>query len=547
MSAAPETPANEPRSERVFGDFPRWLIVLVLVTVGSTALPYAYQALTTPEGEFFPGTTLPNIYDHNTYFAWTHQVRDGKILVHNLNAVEEHPPMLPNLPWLVMGLTARFTGIPSVYLYHAIRIVLGVIYLLLVYAIAREVGNGRGLEARATCHDGNASDAHLKIAMVIVTLGTGLGFFALLLDHDFPPAELWIPEMWAYSTIMSQPHFVLALVGVALTVLGVLVGLRRRGWQVAAMAFGGSMLMTHVHPFTAAVVLSTLVLFLPIVITRGLRWAPIIWAGAGAVPPLGLLGYYYMTNEFARKWAANSILVTPPLHETLLGLGLVLPLALWGAWIVIRKDESRASMLLMVIWMLVTLIALYGAPISFQRRCFEGLHLPMALLAAWALADYALPALNRQDKSRSEATERIIVMLLVLFLPTHGLYVGQQLDPGNRIPPGWVAAYEWLHENTPEDACVVAPFRASSYGTRYAVRRFYFSHTFETPDWQRKQEIVEAFFDEDAPLDEREKLLGDIPCEYLMFADEPSQETVRALGLARVFSAHETWVYGREE
>lgn len=520
------------RSEGIFGSMPRWLIVLIVVTVGSTLLPYTYLAVTTPEGEVYTGITRPNVPDHQTYFAWANQVRDGKLLVHNLNAIEDHPPMLPNISWVLMGLTARVTGIPSVYLYHAMRIIFGIIYLLLVYAIARQISR---------------DDAFLKIAMVIVCFGTGVGFYVLLFDRSFRPAELWIPEMWAYSSMMGQPHFVLALVGMALTVLGVLVGLRRTGWSATSLAFGGSVLMTHVHPFTAFVVLGALLVFLPIAIARGLRWGPIIWAGAGAIPPLSLLAFYYMTNEFTRKWTANSILISPPPHMTIIGLGIVLILALYGAWKIIRSDNARPELLLMIVWMVVGLSALYAAPISFQRRCFEGLHLPLAMLAAFALATHVMPLLAPHVKAPSRASTWVIALLLVVFLPTQGAYVNMQLTQTNRVPQAWVEAYEWMHENVPEDACVVAPLRASNYGIRYAVRRFYFSHEFETPDWKLKRDIMEPFFDAQTPLAQRKELLAQIPCEYVMFVEEPVAGDAAELGLEPAFSADGAWVYRKHE
>ena len=114
--------------------FPRWVILLSLGVVLSTTAPLIFHALRPVPGQVFTGN-FEAVYDQNTYLMWAEQVRAGHDLVYDLHTTEEHPPLFPGVPWLLVGLTARALGVPVIYPYHAFRLLFALAYLLLAWRL----------------------------------------------------------------------------------------------------------------------------------------------------------------------------------------------------------------------------------------------------------------------------------------------------------------------------------------------------------------------------------------------------------------------------
>lgn len=128
------------------------------------------------------------------------------------------------------------------------------------------------------------------------------------------------------------------------------------------------------------------------------------WALAGAVPGVALFGYYFLTNPVGRAWAERGEMLSPPPLDYLLGFGIIVPLAIAGAYGWLRDEQRAPERLLMIVWAVLGSLALYSAPLyPFERRCVEGLHLPLAVLAAAGTVRYVLPPLGRWLGSRRRA------------------------------------------------------------------------------------------------------------------------------------------------
>ena len=76
----------------------------------------------------------------------------------------------------------------------------------------------------------------------------------------------------------------------------------------------------------------------------------------------------------------------------LLGYGLVVPLALLGAWRTIRCRDQRK--LFLIVW-IIAVSALVYAPLLLQRRMVEGLHIALCVLATYGLANWLPQIVNR--------------------------------------------------------------------------------------------------------------------------------------------------------
>lgn len=131
--------------------------------------------------------------------------------------------MLAPVPWLLIGLAARLPGIDAVVGYHALRLLSGAAYLLLVWGIARELYE---------------DDYARVLTVVIVGVGAGLAFPVLLVNrlagHELLTSAEHIPEHWFYHSVLVQAHFPLALAALALAALSVIRGWPECGWASAS-------------------------------------------------------------------------------------------------------------------------------------------------------------------------------------------------------------------------------------------------------------------------------------------------------------------------
>lgn len=517
---------------------PRWVFVLSAVVMLSTCLPYAYHLLTTPPDAVFTGN-CEQTADQNTYFMWARQVREGRLLVYDLHTSEDHEPILPSLPWLVLGLIGRVIPVPLPYLYHALRLALGFIYLLLVYLALSEFFE---------------RERERAYAFVIVAVGSGFGLLTDSINAGagrtvIVSADL-MPELWAYHSLLVLPHFTLALVAVAALVYCLLRAYRRPTWRLALAAALCLTLLTLVHPFTAAVMVPLLTLHFVasrLIKPSGWRaaWVNLV-ALLGFLPPAAFLAWQVSSSEIMRAWSAQNVLPSPPPLVYMIGFGVVFPLALLGMAVILRKVERSAADWLVILWPMVAAIGAYSGPlIKFERRCVEGVHLPVAMLAALAVTGWAIPRLRTRFAWGERRAHRVcLVILLLLILPTNvKLLVDDSLSQEGAIPADWLRAFEWLRDNTQESARVMTPPLVGNFAARYADRHVYVGHHQQTIDFTNKHARARRFFDPTTPHPERLRILLTSRCQFVAADAEHRPALAGWPPLREVFSSPEMTVY----
>ncbi len=499
---------------------PRWVIVFSAAVMLSTCVPYAYHAARAPRDRVFTWV-LENLYDQNSYFMWAEQVRDGRLLAHNLMTTEHQPPLLPSLPWLALGLLGRVIPVPLACLYHLLRLAAGFFYLLLVYRLAQ-----RFLKTEREC----------VYATVIVGIGAGAGGFVAALNRLCPEPVLrsadWMPELWAYHSLLLFPHFALSLLLIAVIVCLLLDAYERPRWPRVCALVVSFALVTYTHPYAAVVLGPVLVIhFLTCRLARPEGWAG-TWTNLvallGVLPPAALLAWQFGTHPGARAWA-RTILLSPPPLGYLLGFGIVLPLAV-GGWILLaRKDRPSAGRWLLMIWPLVGLLLLYSYPtIPFERRLVEGLHLPLAMLAAVAISRWGVPALTRRWPRLSVRGASVlwIALLVALMLPSDLVLLANTMRAkAPTIPKDWMTASRWIRQHTDEDVCVMTGPYVGSYLARYAQRRVYLGHWAMTVDFEAKFARWRRLCGPATTVPQRQRILAHSGCE-LVVADPDQREVL---------------------
>lgn len=447
-----------------------WSVVLVLMAM----LPYVVVDATTPEDLFFLGF-LSNPEDGHSYLAKMRQGFRGEWSFHLPFTPEAHEGEFLFTYYLFLGHVARWVHLPLTWVFHLARAINGAVLLLVLYYAGAWF-----------FHD----VAQRRFAFLITALGSGLGW--LVAFSGKVTADMWVPEGYVFYSLFVNPHFSLAMACMLLLILWSTTpwGAARIDWRCLAGLVACSVLLGLALPFSLLTVGVVLLVYTAFrwAGRRRLPWRLIASGGAIAVGggPFVINAYLASTRNAAfAAWSAQNLTPSPPPWDVALSYGIVLLLAIAGAWIAIRR--RRDSDLVLLIWTLCVAVLLY-APFSLQRRLITGWILPLGMLATagW----YALPARRRPP----DIVAWILAGLTHLFLI--GITLVGALGHSDLlfITPDELAALDWLAEGVAPDALVVASPRTGLHIPAWAGQRVLYGHRFETADAEARKAQLRAFY-----------------------------------------------------
>ncbi|MCZ7672656.1 MAG: hypothetical protein M5U34_38830 [Chloroflexi bacterium] len=171
---------------------PEWVTVLVvtLVMVGITAVPYLLATITAQPGSVFMGA-LMNPEDSQTYFAKMLQGYDGAWLYTITFTAEAHEPAFLGGFYFLLGHSARWTGLSLETVWQAARTLSLVILMVATY----------GFIAYFT------AERRLRLtAYLLAVFSAGLGWLLFVAGQlywlDAFPIDFKMPE----AHLFHQPH-----------------------------------------------------------------------------------------------------------------------------------------------------------------------------------------------------------------------------------------------------------------------------------------------------------------------------------------------------
>jgi len=512
----------------------RWALTWAGVILAVSCLPYLIAWGATPPGYQFGGI-LVNPLDGNSYLAKMRQGWVGMWQFHLTYTPEVHDgASIIYLFYLGLGHVARLMGLPLVLLYHGARLLSGLALLVTVYAFL----------ARLT-----VDLFERRLAFLLVGISAGLGWLGLVLGAF--PIDLWVPEAFAFFSLLSNPHFPLAMALMLVVLMGVVWPARGvRRWLIPGLA---ALALVLVHPLALIPVYATLASYL---LLR--RWLDRKWPLAGLAAAIGvglfsfpvlLYGYWiYTTNPAMSAWAAQNVTPAPQVLDLILGYGLLGLLAVLGGIMVIRERDWGGLALLS--WSIVTLVLVY-VPFALQRRFLTGLGLPLAMLAAIGLSRWLSPKLsNERARLVGVLTIGISALgsLFLLAVLTLGVLSRQgQPDLFARLylSQDEEAAMGWLLSHAQGTLVLAAPRTGMLLPGRSGVRVFV-GHPFETIDAEAKQVQAEAFFRGELTAEEWQRLNAQYRIRYVFVG--PTEQALGGgtdylNGLVPVFQQGEVSVY----
>lgn len=468
------------------------LVCAILIIVTTT--PYVYGWATTPEGMRYTGIHYLTAGDTNVYIGMIRAVQENEQVMVNLYTSEPQKVVYINALWYGVGLMARMVTLDPLIAFHLARILLGSVFVFLLYAILALFFST--LRRR-------------MVALCVTIFSSGLGaFFAPILYDKFNPIQLpvdtWMPEVIPFLTLYHTPHLIASLTLILVCIFLMHFAFVSSRWKYVFAAGVCLSLLTWFHPFNTPTVLGVTGVYL-LVLT--LKQKKIIWRQvwqfifliACSLPPIAYLLTLDRLDPTIAAWRAQNDLPSPSPFMYLIGFASVLPFAL-VAWLR-RPVVQDMRWTLLTIWVLVSAVLIYS-PVNFQRRMAEGMYIPLAILAVYGMC-YLIDLWKRH--AGGFIKQSVLIMFAVIFFPmTNFQIAGQDIysyQTKKTLPyyltAGEVESLTWLREHTPPETVIMSSKYFGNFIPAYTLRYVYIGHGPQTLDLWRKLDEMVAFYSGD--------------------------------------------------
>jgi hypothetical protein len=310
--------------------------------------------------------------------------------------------------YLGLGHLARLSGVPLAVVYHLARIMGGAVLLIALGWL---------------CKKAMPDEYVRRWGYAFALFGGGVGW-AFTWAKPMP-VDLWVPEGYAFYSILVNAHFPWAQA--LLLLIFACTAMWRSGSISTCYAMPAISLMLILlgvlQPFE--VVLVGLVWFIWLIL-EWIMTARFSWKLAVLLAGIGTLGLLYpvycflaiQRDPFLAAWDAQNVTASPPLWNWLIGYALTIPWIVPGAFKAWRTGRPLERILLA--WIIGSLLAMF-APISLQRRFCLGLSIPLGVLAGLGWGCF-LSTWQRRSHwlNPAKAGMALLLLLTPLFLLLEG-------------------------------------------------------------------------------------------------------------------------------
>ncbi len=449
----------------------RWLLIASIVVLSIASLPYVIGALNSNSDWVFTGLQV-NPLDGVSYLAKLRIGFNGGWLFHLPFSIEQGPGAYLFTFFIALGHLARILNLPLIVMFHLVRIIGGFSLLWMIY------------ELIARCVE--PIDQRRRMWW-IVSLSSGLGWLASLFGHT-TSADLSIPESNTFYSLMANAHFALAtaiMIAIFIGVLGAQKFSIGRTIGLCLLSLGLAVIQPFA-PFAVYLVLGATLIFIWMrdrIFPRAQFFSAFI---TGLITAPVLLYMYLATqaDPTLQQWSIQNQTPSPPLIDYLIGYGLLIIAAIPG----LRSIWQRRSNwdILLIVWIVLTIPMLY-APIPLQRRLSLGLHIPIALLAAYGLDRWI-------QAKRSRRIAMAVTCFTSAFLLFGFIAGATKHDPHVYLSSNESAALNWLETNAKSNDVVLASPDLSLFIPAFTDQRVVYGHPYETVNAEQRKKQVADFY-----------------------------------------------------
>jgi hypothetical protein len=525
----------------------RIVLLFAALLVCVTSWHYVDCAQQTPPRWEFLGVTY-NFRDQSTYLMWMAQARAGRFFFDNLYTPEKEKPGYCNLLWWGMGTLARLTGLSLISVYHLSRVLFILAFLLL---LDRFIADFLTDEQERWC------------AFWLITVGAGLGWLLILFSRQIRQvllcADLWIPEGFAFLSMLWFPHFVFALilqVGIFWLFLSACErGRPSRAWGAGLMTLVLGFTHTY-HLPTIYVVASVFALLQDIRSKSGwrcLKYAALI-VGL-SLPALIYFSYIVRVCPSMAAWKQQNVCRSPAVWGYVLGFGTTALLPLLFPRQLAQLKEQSPRQLFLFTWLTCNAALLYASPLGFERRLVQGLQIPLTLLSVQIFFRAVYPhlllwRLFENNFLSHRARKNLVIGGWVLFsaLTSFGhltMTSFRILPPRSPeyLSPDEVAAADYLRRHAGADEVILAPEPQGMWLPLLTERRVFVGHPGLTANYPQKSRLASRFFSGKMRWKERAQWLRDNGVDFIYYPRRKKEGLTLHPAWVKVFQSGRVDVY----
>jgi hypothetical protein len=465
------TPAN-PAELRDFRS--AWTMFAVL----ATSVPYLVFWFQTPAGHHYSWILPPYAQDSFAYMAWSQQAAHGNVLFRLKYTAIPHAPFLFHPFFLICGWISRLCGCDIGVVHWAMKAVGVVLFFAAFYAYIDWIPLNRFQSI---------------VASVLVGVSSGFGglfaFLGLSAHRQIVPADLWMPEMSIYSSLLWNALFPYSLTLMLLIIFWVDRGTRdgrKTDFWLGGLVSG---ILALIHPYSVPL------LFTYAVIVALVRRGPVALSllsrfFAAASPFMLYVVLVSAVQPLMSRHSTSGEMQSRSFVGCLLGFGI--PLLLCVAGLTVNAGQWVRRYWQLALWFLLSVGFAY-LPFWFQRKFFFGAEIPLCILAAISLDLILarLPQLRGRPWALTIAALLFIPLLVstpVYLLRSEASEVRYNADGTYYISDEMLAGLNFLKEKTPPQAVVFASLTTSRLIPAFAGNTVLWGHWAQSVDLQERKQ-----------------------------------------------------------
>ena len=447
-----------------------WLVLAVALAV-ITLLPYLYAYHAQPAGRSFMGFFFL-ADDANTYLAKMRGGLDGHWTWTNRYTTEPSQPVYFFVYWIALGHLAGMLHLPLMAMFHLARIAGAGLLLYCSWVFIEAF-----VETRAR-----------RWALVFLAIGLGTGYVIqaigkpIFFGQQTDTLDWRMPELSAFYSILALPHFAWAAGLLALAAVLTLRAAEAGSLRIGALAGLAWLGEASIHAQMPILVGGALVVALLYrrVSRRGYAAALLALA---IVAPYVIYSYVELHNPEVSRWSGqwrNNF--APDLLSLSLALAPQLLLAALAVPRMLRR-RSRSDVFLLAWLILLGVILWLPTPAdNLRRRFFDGIFLPLVVMAAEGMFAVVVPRLRGR-------AERLVPFTYVAFasIGSAFLLIAPTLVATNAaysVPSGDYQALQWM--SAQPEGVVLTSNRLGLLVPAYTSDTTYVGQYSETFNWREK-------------------------------------------------------------